>query len=189
MKISSIHSKRAAMELSVGTIVVFVLSMSVLVLGFFLIQKIFKVGGTAIDEVDSAIQGQIQQLFSDDSTLGVAVYPNSREITLTKGDSPKGFAFSVRNNEFDTGVFTYNTMATDVSQCKGTLTKEQADSFLLGGSDVEGFSLAAGVTLNFPRKVLFVTTESTPPCPIIYRVDVEKNNQPYDNFDVVVSIK
>ncbi|MDP3986857.1 MAG: hypothetical protein Q8P81_01375 [Nanoarchaeota archaeon] len=189
MKISSINSKRAAMELSVGTIVVFVLSMSVLVLGFFLIQKIFSASSTAIDEVDTAIQSQIQQLFSDDGNVGVAVYPNSREIGITRGDAPKGFAFSVRNNELDTGLFTYTTTATDVSQCRGTITREQANSFLLGGSDTEGFSLGPGVALNFPRMVRFVTSETTPPCPIIYRVDVVKDSQPYDNFDVVVTIE
>ena len=37
-------SKRGAMEMSVGTIVTIVLLMSVLVLGIFLVQKIFKTG-------------------------------------------------------------------------------------------------------------------------------------------------
>ena len=191
MRISSIHSKRAAMELSVGTIVVFVLSMSVLVLGFFLIQKIFSAGGTAIDEVDTAIQDQIQKLFTDDGNRAVAVYPNSREISITRGESPKGFAFSVRNTNLDKGMFTYTTTATDVSQCKGTITKEQADSFLLGGSDTDGFELGPRASLGFPRIVRFVTLENTPSCPIVYTVDVKKNGVAYSggNFGVLVNIK
>lgn len=191
MEIVSIKSKRAAMELSVGTIVVFVLSMSVLVLGFFLIQRIFSAGSTAIDEVDTAIQDQIQKLFTDDSERAVAVYPNSREISITRGDSPKGFAFSVRNNDLDTGTFTYTTEATDVSQCKGTITESEADSFLLGGSDSEGFELGPSASLDFPRIVRFVTSETTPSCPILYTVTIDKQGASgdYSSFSVLVNIE
>src|SRR3989344_5188244 len=97
MKIKSLKSKKAAMEMSVGTMVTIVLLMVVLVLGIFLIQRIFRAGTNAIDSVDSEVQSQIQKLFSEEGKT-IAVYPTSREITLSKGDR-KGFAFSVRNTE------------------------------------------------------------------------------------------
>ena len=56
-------NRKAAMEMSVGTIVTIVLLMSVLILGIFLVQKVFRSGSNAIDSVDDEIQNQIIQSF------------------------------------------------------------------------------------------------------------------------------
>src|SRR3989344_5225911 len=78
-------TKIGAMEMSVGTIVTIVLLMSVLVLGIFLVQKIFKTGTSAIDVVDSQIQAEVNKLFAEEGKNFV-IYPSSQQITLTKGD-------------------------------------------------------------------------------------------------------
>ena len=49
-------SKRAAMEMSVGTMVTIILLVTVLVLGIFFVQKIFKSGTSAIDNIDTEVQ-------------------------------------------------------------------------------------------------------------------------------------
>src|SRR3990167_3393632 len=99
MEIKSMRSsKRAAMEMSVGTMVTIVLLMIVLVLGIFFIQRIFSSGTNAIDTIDNEIQSQIQKLFAEEGRK-VAIYPTSREIEVKRGDDPKGFAFSVKNND------------------------------------------------------------------------------------------
>jgi len=111
-----IKHKKAAMEMSVGTIVTIVLLMSVLVLGIFFVQKIFRTGTNAIDTIDSEVQNQISQLFSEEGKK-VAIYPTSRQITLKKNDDPKGFAFSVRNNDVESADFSYRVYAVDASKC------------------------------------------------------------------------
>ena len=54
-----IKNKKAAMEMSVGTIVTIVLLMSVLILGIFLVQNIFKSAKGAVDLTDKQLKNEI----------------------------------------------------------------------------------------------------------------------------------
>ena len=182
----SISEKRGAMEMSVGTIVTIVLLMGVLVLGIFLVQKIFRSGTNAIDTLDSEIQNQISKLFAEDDKK-LAVYPTSRELTIKKGDEPKGFAFSVRNDDTEEADFTYDVLAQDASSCGNTLNEEEANDFLLSGSG--SFSLGPGNTLDLARLVKFDVPESAPPCTIVYNLEVDKGAEAYSSADIFVTIK
>jgi hypothetical protein len=181
-----LKNRRAAMEMSVGTIVTIVLLMAVLVLGIFLVQKIFSSSSNAIDTVDKEVQSQIEQLFADEGKK-IAVYPTSREITLKKGDTPKGFAFSVRNNDVESAEFTYTVDASDVSSCGSGITKEKANAFLLGGSGK--FNLGPGNALDLARLVKFNIPETAPPCTIIYDLEIKKATEAYAGADVFATIK
>ena len=180
-----ILNKKAAMEMSVGTIVTIVLLMSVLVLGIFLVQKIFSSATGAIDSIDSEVSSEIQKLFSDEGK-SLAIYPTSRDITLKKGDDPKGFAFSVLNKDVEPAQFTYDIIADDVSKC-GSLSKEEAKKFLIGGSG--SFQLGAGNALELPRLVKLAIPETAPPCTIIYYINIDKENAPYAGGEIFVTIK
>ncbi|GIU68617.1 MAG: hypothetical protein KatS3mg001_467 [Candidatus Pacearchaeota archaeon] len=185
-----IRIKKAAMEMSVGTIVTIVLLMIVLVLGIFFIQKIFTTGTNAIDTIDNEIQNQLQKLFAEE-TRTIAVYPTSREVTIKKGDTPKGFAFSVRNNDVNEATFNYKVESEDVSSCGGSITKENANSYILGGTG--SFKLAAGNSLDLPRLVKFNIPSSAPPCTISYTLKITKNvnnkESPYSDVQVFLTIK
>jgi len=155
--------------MSVGTIVTIVLLMSVLVLGIFLVQKIFGSGTNAIDQIDSQVQNEINKLFSDEA-ISFVIYPTSRSISIKKGNDPAGFAFSVRNTFTQERTFTYQVLSSDVTDCQGAITNGDADDYLLGG---EGeFSLGPGNTLELPRLVKFKLPESAPPCTVTYVVTV-----------------
>jgi predicted PurR-regulated permease PerM len=91
-------SKSGAMEMSVGTMVTIILLVCVLVLGIFFIQKIFGAGTNAIDSIDNEVQSEIDRLFERENKP-LAIYPTSRDVILKKGDDPKGFAFSVKNDD------------------------------------------------------------------------------------------
>ena len=178
-------NNRGAMEMSVGTIVTIVLLMSVLVLGIFLIQKIFKTGTSAIDTVDAQIQSEVNKLFAN-TDAKLVVYPSSREITLKKGDDPKGFAFSVRNDDVESHTFEYSMEAQDVTGC-GSLTEEQAESWLLPS---EGeFDLGAGNSLTLAEKILFIVPSSAPPCTIAYRLKIDKESEPYEGGSIFVTVR
>ena len=179
-------SKKAAMEMSVGTIVTIVLLMSVLILGIFLVQKIFKGSTNAIDSINTEVENQINKLFSDEGGK-IAFYPTSRDLVLKKSEEPKGFAFSVRNaNNPNSAEFSYTIKASDVSKC-GTLTKEEASSYLLGGSGE--FSLPSGGTLDMPRLVKFILPDTAPACTMIYYIEVKRDGEPYTGADIAVTIK
>ncbi len=59
-------NKRAAMEMSVGTIVTIVLLMSVLILGLVFIRKIMCSGISLTEDIDEKIRGQLINLFGTD---------------------------------------------------------------------------------------------------------------------------
>lgn len=179
-------NRKAAMEMSVGTIVTIVLLMSVLILGIFLVQKIFSSSTNAIDTIDNEVQNQIAQLFSDEGNK-LAVYPTSRDITIKKKDDLKGFAFSVKNVGVESEDFSYSVRASDVSRCGRGFTTEIAESYLLGASG--SFSLGPGNSFDMPRLVKFDLNENSPPCTIIYYLDIKKGEEAYAGTDIFVTIK
>jgi hypothetical protein len=178
-------SKTAAMEMSVGTIVTIVLLVSVLVLGIFLIQNIFSGAKGAIDSINTEVESEIQKLFSEEGKK-IAIYPTSREVQIKKGDDPKGFAFSVLNKDVEGAEFSYQVIADDVSQC-GSLTKEEASSYLIGGEG--SFQLGPGNSLDLPRLVKLNVPDSAPPCTIIYYVNINKGSVPYAGGEIFITIK
>lgn len=172
--------------MSVGTMVTLVLLMVFLVLGIFFIQRVARLGLNAVDTIDSQVQSEIQKLFAEEGTK-LAVYPTSRDLVVKRGDTPKGFAFSVRNTGVESADFSYTTEASDVSRCGSTFTKEDGDNLLLGG--VGTFSLGPGSSLDPARIVKFVIDDSVPPCTIIYDLEISSNDVPYTSADIFVTIK
>lgn len=178
-------SKKAAMEMSVGTIVTIVLLMTVLVLGIFLVTQIFTGATNAVDSINTEVENEIQKLFSEDGKK-LAVYPTSRDIKVKKGDDPKGFAFAIKNLDSEDGTFTYDVIADDVSNCN-SLTKAKAENFLISGSG--SFSLGSGDSLDPPRLVKLDIPETTDLCTFTYVLEVEKDGSPYATADIFITIK
>jgi len=179
-------NRKAAMEMSVGTIVTIVLLMSVLILGIFLVQKIFSSSTNAIDSVDNEVQNQISQLFSEEGKK-LAVYPTSRKVTIKKKDDLKGFAFSVKNLDVESAEFTYDVYAKDVSKCGSAFTEEKANSYLLNYQG--SFDLGPGDEMIEPEIVVFDLDELAPPCTIVYYLEVYKGETPYAGLSIFVTIK
>lgn len=173
--------------MSVGTIVTVVLLMTVLVLGLVLVRSIFSSGTSAIEGIDSAVQGEIQNLFADEGKK-IVVLPSSRQVTLNKGDVNKGFAFSIMNKESTDQTFSYVVSAKNVgSNCQ--LTLQQADSLIDLGKQQQGLTLNSGSSLEDPIFVRFNVPESTPLCTIRYQIDVSHTSGFYQMAQVDVEIK
>ncbi len=182
-------NRRGAMEMSVGTIVTIVLLMAVLVMGIYFVTKITTTGSGAIDQVNDAIQSQINQLFTSGNS-NIVVYPNSRNILIKRGDSPpKGFAFAVKNPEPVKADFTYSVTATDLHNC-GSLTPSQANLFLIGGSGP--ISLGPSAIQDPAQLVRIDAPTSAPTCTITYTLTVSETNPSTDNVysvNVFISTK
>lgn len=181
------RNRSGAMEMSVGTIVTIVLLMSVLVLGIFLIQKIFKTGTSAIDQVDTKIQSEIDRLFADEDK-SVVIYPKEREITIDQGESG-GFAFSILNTEQGDGSFSYTISVGEIGEgCQ--LSKEQAEKLIVLGKIGENIDLPSGRKLEDAILVKFAIPKTAPLCQIRYLLDVEKNGKQYSpSIGVDLTIK
>lgn len=180
------RNKQAAMEMSVGTLVTIVLLMAVLILGIFLIKNIFSGSTDAVENINNELQNQINSLFTQENQK-LVIYPASRGITVKKGDTPKGFAFSVRNRDVESAEFTYTVTASDISKCGSSFTEAKANNYLLSGTGK--FNLGPGDLLEQARLVKFEIPETAPPCTIVYNLDIKKTGVSYSNADVFVTVK
>ena len=87
------ENKKAAMELSVGTMVTIVLLMIVLVLGIFFIQRIFKVANGAVDLTQQQLRDQLQKTFGSDDQR-ISIYPETRYVEIKQESTGRCFNYS-----------------------------------------------------------------------------------------------
>lgn len=171
-----IKHKKAAMEMSVGTIVTIVLLMAVLILGLTLVRTIFFSATDNIDAIDEAIKSQIKDLFSEDSVKKVVILPASREFSVKSGASG-GFAISIRNTGFDSATFSYEVKVLEVAHTC-SLSLAQADNLLILGRS-GSVEIPSGDSLENPIHVNFRIPEEAPLCDINYQVKILKNGALY----------
>ena len=182
MKINS-KSNRGAMELSVGTIVVFVLAMSVLVLGFFLVQRIFDVATGAVDLTDQQLRNEINRLFSADEE-SITIYPGTKMVEIRQGESD-GVGIGIRNLG-SRDVFGYSLKATPGNDCSGSFLEADALGLITIGSSESDIPIAEGDV--FTTKVILEPSVGDPLCIIRYRVYVtsESGQEFNDFFDIKI---
>tara|TARA_Y100000310_G_C20402339_1_gene678023 strand:- start:143 stop:700 length:558 start_codon:yes stop_codon:yes gene_type:complete len=181
-------NKRAAMELSIGTIVIIVLAMSMLVLGVILIRNIFGTATTAIDGVDAGVKSEIQKIFSNEGSK-IAVYPTSRKITIKQGAKSEGFAFSIKNIGVDQKTFSYTLVADQAFnyQCGTGFTYQNAGAWISAGSG--SFTLLGGTSLDLPELVLFNIPREAPPCTVKYNLEVkDSDNVIYSSASIFLEV-
>ena len=168
-----VYSKRAAMEMTVGTMVTIVLLVVVLVLGLVLVRTVFSSGTDAITQIDSSVQDEIKKLFAEEGK-SITIYPASRQINIRKGDDPSGFAFSVQNKNLEAITFRYTVKADpefDFNKCGNSFTATRANSWMIISSG--SFTLGGGIRAEDLELILFDIPETAPSCTIPYRIDVE----------------
>jgi hypothetical protein len=180
-------NKRAAMEMSVGTIVTIVLLMTVLILGLVLVRSIFTSSTTSVDEIDKAVKDEIQKLFSEDSSKKLVIYPGTRKIEIKKGETGKGFALSIRNVGNEEGKFSYE-IAAQQTNCDIRLT--EADSLFSYNQKRGNLVIPAGNIMESPILVAFNIPENIPPCDIVYSISLKEGAETYGApVDVYLTIK
>jgi hypothetical protein len=177
-------SKKAAMEMSVGTIVTIVLLMSVLVLGLFLIKNIFSSAKGAVDLTDQQLRSEIEKLFSEETK--VVIYPTSRVLEL-KHDEPDAIGVGIRNlgsSASASNVFSYTVIPTD-NDCG--LTDEQVSRWIRLGKSESDIKIPIGELETV--RVTFEVPTGTPLCLADFKVEVENENGIYktERFQIRVS--
>ncbi|MBX4196904.1 hypothetical protein KW805_04925 [Candidatus Pacearchaeota archaeon] len=88
--------RKAAIELSVSTIVIVVLAMSMLILGLVLIKNIFTGTTATVDVLQSKVQNAIASLFTDDSDDVIVNLGKDRTATV-RPDSSLTIGLGARN--------------------------------------------------------------------------------------------
>ena len=182
-------TKKAAMEMSMGTIVTIVLLMSVLILGLVMIRTIFRTSTDNINAIDQKVKDQINTIFSEDDQARMVIYP-SRTLKIKKGNSESGFGISIRNVFSERTVFSYEITNTG-STCN--LPKSNAESLIPLGRTGTNIQLAGGDVMGEPRLILFDISEGAVPCKVQYDVvttyvDNRNVKTEYDRQNIILEI-
>ena len=168
---------KAAMEMSVWTIVTIVLLMSMLVLGLVLIQSIFRGATDSVDSINTQVRSEIDNLFNKgDSDLVVSL---GAEKTADIKQGTRNFGFVIGFSPDDptdlmadrcTYDIDVSSTSTYCSKLQGWTTTKVKEWITSGTTNVKFSELQKGVgydliTLNIP--------ESMPVCTQRFTVDVE----------------
>ena len=160
--------KKAALELSIGTIVVIVLSVSMLILGIVLIRQIMCGALGLTSELNSKVKGEINQLFG--STGGeVQCIGAGDAVKFIPGQTNNIFC-SVKAPARDEYTFTVIEISSDNSRLDdATITKWLRDAGFTGsqtipispGDDTAKKAIRMKIPEAAPEGTIFLTVETT----------------------------
>jgi len=84
--------KKAAVELTMGTMVTVVLAISALILGIVLVQKIFTGATDSVDTVNEKVMGEINNLFADENSNVLVKLGGDKKAKIRVGTEEFGVA-------------------------------------------------------------------------------------------------
>jgi len=179
------QNKKAAIELSIGTIVIIVLAMSMLILGLTLVRTIFSGAKYNVEQLNKNVESEIQKLFNEKADVKTIIYLPNNQADVKKGTS-FSVAFGIKNTaqgEANPGRFSYQVKASSIQTgCK--LSIQQAESYLILGKS-GSLDILPGSAPQY-RIIKVSPPEVAPLCEIAYDLIVTKDGQPYDiNFFIV----
>jgi hypothetical protein len=178
-------NKRAALELSIGTIVILVLAMSMLILGLILIRTIFSGAKFNVETMNQKVESEINKLFVEDQRA--VIYLPNRIAEIKQGDE-FGLGFGIQN-AVATQKFRWSvTVADDNIRKKCGVRENEAEAWITTGGtgsvDVSsGQKYTDIVRFNVPEGA--VSDIST--CIIRYKLEINKEDgTPYttEPFDI-----
>lgn len=179
-------NKKAAIELSIGTMVVIVLAMAMLIMGLVLVKNIFSGATQSVDTINDNVKAQINQLFNDNNQKVAVLLPAS-SVDIKKGQS-FGIAFGVKDTtEGSTAVdhFTYDVKDASVQTGCSGLSSQQALSYIYLAKS-GSFDLSPG---EYYHQVFKIKPDASAPlCEVSYNLVVTKGGQTYDTQQFFVKI-
>ncbi len=157
--------------MSMGTIVTIVLVVVTLVLALVLIRSIFSSSTNAVTQIDTAIQNQINHLFTTENT-NLVIYPAGQTIKIKRGDdTPRGIQFAVKNPDNNPATFTYTLNAQSMHNCGSSFTLDEANSYVIGSPG----TLSAGAgAVSENQVILFQAPKGAPACTVTYSLQVQE---------------
>jgi len=130
--------KRAAMEMSVGTIVTIVLLMALLVLGLFFIRNIMCSGIVLTDQIDEKVSNEIKGLFGETDYGVKCMGEGNQDVKV--GDGGRKRIFCVINTKEQAS---YDLKVVDIESLKGVETSKVKNNWIKD-EDALGVSVSPG---------------------------------------------
>lgn len=144
-------NKKAAIELSAGTIVVIVLAMTMLILGMVFVRNIICSGIILTDQVSMAVENELKDLFGSRDMGVKCMGEEGKDVKLGSGGTRKIFCL-INTDENEE----YNFTIRIESLSEGVPTRE-VKKWLIDegweGSVTPGMTTAVVAVLNIPKKV------------------------------------
>jgi hypothetical protein len=162
-------NKKAAIEMSIGTIVTIVLSMSMLILGMVLIKNIFSGAQDVTEITNEQLMSEMSGMFGEDERL--IINPDSNSIKIEVGENG-GFAVGIKNRltEAAETTFKYTIRAIEIgSNCPTSFTLSDAEAIIITGKSISDTTLTTGQD-PIVRKVKMFVPEGTPLCSFTYEI-------------------
>jgi hypothetical protein len=183
-----LESRKAAMELSIGTIVIIVLGVSMLIVGIFLINRLRGSATNVIDMADDAITKELNELFTEPKK--VAIYPSTKVAKIDQEEKDDVGIVITNLIQGGTGseIFSYKVELSDKGNC--VETEEQINSWItLGRENLNIESLAPGDSTV--ERVTFTIPTTASLCRARFNVAVFVDGNPYgrESFDVEIQPK
>lgn len=179
------RNKKAAIELSINTIVVIVLAMSMLILGLVLVKNIFTGATDVTSMTNDQVKNQVSKMFGDDDKL--VIYPDSRLIEIKQGKAG-GFGIGIQNLRSGSSTdvkFSYEVTVSDPDvKKKCGKTEKEIESLINVGRTETGIEVPSGDLVA--RKVVFTSEIGDALCLVRFKVAVKVNTEVYasDYIDV-----
>jgi hypothetical protein len=182
-------NKKAAIEMSIGTIVVIVLAMTMLIMGLVLIRSIFSGARYNVDTINDKVKEQINAMFSEDDASPIVVYLADSKAVVKKG-ADFGVAVGIKNlgSGSESSIFKYEVvLGDDIADLKEDcgISEAQAMSLISKGRTGE-FTIMPG---SFNTGLIRIETDAdSPVCMIRYDIKLMKNNEQYTStfFDLQI---
>lgn len=183
-------SKKAAMEMSIGTIVVVVLSITMLILGVMLIRGIFSKTedstNAVFENLDSIAAG-----LGNDENAKMIITPTSQKLAIKIGESETlgvGIMNRLSGTESKDALFSYeiNVVDDDIENRCG-FTPKEAQSWIIVGRKDSDVKIKPGELGSFLVEIEIPKIGSTP-CIFKTRVLAQVNGEYYAREDVIIDI-
>ena len=175
--------KRAAIEMSIGTIVTIVLSMMMLIGGILLVKNIMGGATNVADLNNQQIMSEIAKLYGDNEQL--VIYPNV-DIFEVKPGKPTAFAIRIKHLRQGIGdaQFTYNLRYDNIDTGCG-FSEGDINNWIQG----ETGSVTLSPSGESVQKILMTVPEGTALCSFRLIVEAQVNGDSYANEQMYVKIK
>ena len=112
-------NRKAAMELTMSTMVTIVLVVAALILGIVLVQKIFTGATDSVDVINEKVMGEINNLFADESSSVIVKLGSDRKAKIRVGTEDFGVAI---------GASTYDGGPSSRTRLQYMLTLDEGSS-------------------------------------------------------------
>lgn len=177
----SMNSKKAAIELSIGTVVIIVLAMSMLILGLVLIRNIFGGATESVDNLNEKVRSEITNLFAEDSSK-LAIRLGADKTAIVKQGNRLGVAFGAQAASGQATTtdmkYTLELMENTDTECRNDF-KNYFTDYRFGG-DFKTTSSFSFETIDGPNGfsiIVLDVPETAKPCEQRIRITLTDSSQ------------